>query len=167
MEWIASTITAVIKAGWKLYVAALIASAALLFLPESLSSQLGLDQMRLTYRTQAGVVLIVSASLLATHLLSIIGNLVLSPLYERRFNRKIFKTLTELTLEEKLFLVPFIHAGENTQFAEMYDGVAKGLEAKLILYRSSNISAPGGAFPYNMQPYARKMLVQRPELLAL
>jgi hypothetical protein len=44
----------------------------------------------------------------------------------------------------------------------MYDGVAMGLEAKKIIYRSSNISAPGGTFPYNMQPYARKILNENP-----
>jgi hypothetical protein len=165
MEWIASTITAVINAGWKIYLAALIASAALLFLPDSFIAHLGLEDLRHTYKTQAGIALIVSASLLLTHFIS--GDIVLSPWYEWRFSRKIYKTLSELTFDEKAFLVPFIRAGENTQYAELYDGVPKGLEAKKILYRSSNLSAPGGAFPYNMQSYARKILNENPELLAV
>jgi hypothetical protein len=134
-------------------------------LPDTFVTQLGLEELRHTYRTQAGVVLIVSASLIATHLISVMWDIVLSPWRDWRFNRRIFKTLTELTLDEKMFLIPFIGDGQNTQYAEMYDGVAKGLEAKRILYRSSNISAPGGAFPYNMQPYARKMLAEHPNLL--
>jgi hypothetical protein len=166
VDWIASTITAVLKAGWKLYLAALIASGAFLFLSDSLISQLGLDQLRHTYRMQAGVVLIVSASLLLTHLISVIWSAVLSPWHEWRFRRKIYNTLTELTEAEKDFLRPFIHQGENTQYAEIYDGIAKGLEAKQILYRSSNVGAPGGfSFPYNMQPYARKLLIDHADLL--
>ncbi len=166
MEWLGSTIAAVINAGWKIYLAALIASVAFLFLPKSIIVQLGLDQLRQTYRTQAGAVLIISASLLLTNVISVAWNLALSPWYDWRFTRKIHKTLSELTFAEKVFLNPYIAGGHNTQYAEAHDGVAKGLEAKLILYRSSNISAAGGIFPYNMQPYARKILKAHPELLA-
>ena len=142
----------------KIYFAALIASAALLFLPDTFISKLGLEEFRHLHRTEAGAMLIVSASLLFTSAASRVWRIVCSPFYKWQFNRMIFKTLAELTFDEKVFLTPYIHLGENTQFAEMYDGVAKGLEAKKILYRSSNISAPGGAFPYNLQPYARKIL---------
>src|SRR5215475_11126192 len=101
MEWIASTITAVIKEGWKLYLAAFIASVALLFLPDSTIVKLGLDDFRHSHRMEAGVVLIGSASLLATHFIAIFVNMILSPFFEWRFNRMIYKTLTELTYEEK------------------------------------------------------------------
>jgi hypothetical protein len=166
MEWIGSVFSTVINGGWKLYLAVLIASSALLFLPDTTIAQLGLEEVRHTYRTQIGVAFVLSASLIAARLISVLWDILLSPWYHWRFNRVIFKTLTELTLAEKSFLAPFITAGQNTQYAEMYDGVAKGLEAKKILYRSSNISAPGGAFPYNLQSYARKMLVDHPSLLA-
>ena len=166
MEWIASIVTAVINGGWKIYLAVLIASAALLYLPENTIAQIGLDEVRRTYRTQGGVALVLSASLVATHLISILWNVILSPWYQWRFNRVILQTLTELTHDEKVFLAPYIASGENTQFTSIYNGVAKGLEAKQILYRASNVSAPGGSFPYNLQPYARKILTSRPHLLA-
>jgi hypothetical protein len=50
MELVGSIFTAVINGGWKIYLAAFIASAALLFIPDSLVTQLGLEEIRRTYR---------------------------------------------------------------------------------------------------------------------
>jgi len=165
MEWIGSVISAVINAGWKIYLAAFIASGTLLGMPDSMITHLGLGELRHTYRTQAGIVLIVAASLLVTNIISAVAATILTPWRKWRFKQRIFNTLSELTFDEKAFIVPFILNGENTRYAEFHDGVAKGLEAKHILYRSSTISAPGGAFPYNLQPYARKILNEHQDLL--
>jgi Super-infection exclusion protein B len=165
MEWIGSVITAVINAGWKIYLAAFIASGTLLGMPDSMVARFGLGEIRQTYRTQAGVVLVIAASLLLTSIISAVATVILTPWRNWRFKRQIFNILSELTYDEKAFLIPFIFKGENTRYADFHDGVAKGLEAKLILYRSSTISAPGGAFPYNLQPYARKILNEHQDLL--
>jgi hypothetical protein len=164
MELVGSIFTAVINGGWKLYLAAFIASAALLFFPESLVSQLGLEEIRHTYRTYAGIVLVASASLLAVNILSSVVHLALRPWRDRRFNRAVYRTLRELTQPEKDFLRPFIFGDANTVTAPINDGIAGGLEAKKVIYRSSNISY-GLEWPYNLQPIPRKLLNAHPELL--
>ena len=80
MEWIGSTISAVINGGWKIYLAAFIASATLLFLPETLVGQLGLEEIRHAYRTYAGVAFVASASLLDVNVISIIVQVALCAL---------------------------------------------------------------------------------------
>src|SRR5947209_2404967 len=164
MELVGSLLTAIINGGWKLYLAAFIASAALLFFPESLVSALGLDEIRHTYRTYAGVILITSASLLAVNIISFIVRLMLKPWRDRQFNRAVYRTLSDLAQAEKDFLREFIFGHANTVSAPVNDGVAGGLQAKQIIYRSSNISY-GLEWPYNLQPIPRKLLNAHPELL--
>lgn len=164
MEFVGSIFTAVINGGWKIYLAAFIASAALLFIPDSLIGQLGLEEIRHNYRTYAGIVLVASASLLLVNIISGIVQIALRPWYERRFNRVVYRTLCELTQAEKDFLREFIFGHANTVSAPVNDGVAGGLAAKKIIYRSSNISY-GFEWPYNLQPTPRKLLKAHPELL--
>jgi hypothetical protein len=165
MELIASTFSAVINAGWRIYFAAMIASAALLFLPDPFISRLGLEDFRTAYGTYAGIVLIASASLLLVNVISGLGYTVLKPWRDWRFNRAVYGTLTELTEAEKEFLRVFIFEYQNTVTAPIQDGIAGGLVAKRLIYRSSNVSY-GFDFPYNLQPIARKILTAHPELLA-
>jgi hypothetical protein len=164
MEWIESMITAIINAGWKIYLAVFIASAALLFIPDSFVSQLGLEEIRRTYRTYAGIAFVASASLLAVNIISFIVQIALRPWRDRQFNRAVYKTLRELTQAEKDFLREFIYGQANTVMAAISDGVAGGLAAKQIIYRASNISY-GLNWPYNLQPVSRKLLSANPELL--
>src|SRR5882672_8041438 len=101
MEWIASTLTAVINAGGKIYLAAMIASAALLFLPDLLVNQLGLEEFRHTYRTYAGLVLIASTSLLLVNVISGLLRVALKPWHDWRYRQSVYKALAELTEDEK------------------------------------------------------------------
>jgi Super-infection exclusion protein B len=165
MEWIASTISAVISAGWKIYLAVMIASAALLLSPDPFISRLGLEEFRAAFRTYAGVVLIASASLLLVNIISGLGYAALKPWRDWRSNRVVHKTISELTEAEKEFLRVFIFENQNTVTAPIQDGIAGGLEAKRLIYRSSNVSY-GFDFPYNLQPVARRILTARPDLLA-
>ncbi|MFT0879072.1 super-infection exclusion protein B [Rhodopseudomonas sp. G2_2311] len=164
MEIIGSIITAVISGGWKLYLAALLASAALLFIPDWLITHLGLGEIKQTYRTYAGIALVASSSLLMVNLISFIGKIALKPWHHRQFTRHVHKALRELTPAEKDFLRDFIHGQANTVSAPINDGVAGGLAAKQIIYRSSNFSY-GLEFQYNLQPVPRKLLSAHPELL--
>jgi Super-infection exclusion protein B len=165
VEWVGSLITIVINAGTRIYVAALIASAAILFSPPSLVTQLGLDNFRQTYKAYIGTAFIVSLSLLITSMSSAVWSIILSPYRDRLERKKYITMFEELTFAEKRFLVPFIQDGENTRYADLHDGVARGLEAKGILYRPSNM-AVGFEFPFNLQPIARRILNDRPELLS-
>lgn len=125
---------------------------------------LGLEDIKHSYRTYAGIALIVSASLLMVNFISGVVHLVLRPWRDRQFNRAVYKMLCELTEDEKNFLRPFIFGNENTVTSPINDGVAGGLAAKKIIYRSSNVSF-GLEWPYNLQPTPRKLLTAHPELL--
>lgn len=164
MEWVGSIFTAVIGGGWKIYLAAFIASTALLFIPDSLVVQLGLEEIRHNYRTYAGFVFVASASLLAVNIISFIVQIGLRPWRDYQFNRAVYRTLSELTQGEKDFLREFIYGGSNTVLAAINDGIAGGLAAKHIIYRASNVSY-GLEWPFNLQPVPRKLLSAHPELL--
>jgi len=164
MEWLGSLFTAAISGGWKMYLAAFIASAALLFIPEALVVQLGLEEIRHHYRTYAGVVFIASASLVAVSTISSCVRIALRPWRDHRFNRSVYRTLSELTQEEKEFLRQFMDGGSNTVTAAINDGIAGGLAAKHIIYRASSISY-GFELPFNLQPVPRRLLSAHPELL--
>lgn len=159
-----AVIAAVIKAGVPIYVAALIASTLLLFLPDSIAHQLGLAELRQLFRPYLGALFVASISLLAAYGLSAISDVVKSRLDERRLRRQTLETLGMLTSAEKRFLRPFIAEGQNTILAPIGDGVAGGLVAKTVVYRSSNIIQAFAA-PYNLQPIARKLLTENPQLL--
>jgi len=164
MEWIGSVLSTVINAGWKIYLAAFFASAALLFIPDSLITQLGLEEIRHSYRTYAGIVLVGSVSLLIVNITSSIVHMMLKPWRDRQFVRAVHRMLRELTQDEKDFLRPFIFGNANTVTSPINDGIAGGLAAKQIIYRSSNVSL-GLDWPYNLQPIPRKLLTAHPELL--
>jgi hypothetical protein len=74
------------------------------------------------------------------------------------------ESLRALTYSEKEFLHPFIFDGANTCYAPISDGVTGGLAAKKIIYISSRIIEHFNA-PYNLQPVARKLLEENPQLL--
>jgi hypothetical protein len=167
-EPIGSLINAIKNAGPVLYAAALAATSFLLFLPDDTITQMGLNEFRLTHRSELGATLLISASLLIVHALFAVGRSMRSGWKKWQFQRNARAMLEELTEEEKEFLRPYILAGENTQHASIYDGIANGLEARRIVYRASQMSVagtPGLLFPWNLQPYARTMLSEEPYLL--
>jgi hypothetical protein len=167
LHWSAA-LTALTKlkdAGPLIYAAVLIACLLLLFLPRYFITELGLDTFVKSYRMYVGVGVLASASLLSAHLIVFIANFVSEPLAAWRLDKIWLKTLAELTEAEKEFLRPYIASGQNTQYASISDGVPQGLQAKHLIFRASTLSIPGGLFPYNLQPYARRLLKEHPHLL--
>lgn len=153
-----------LRVGVPIYVAALIASALLLFLPDPVAKEIGIAGFRQLWRAYIGITFIVSIALLASSGISIIHQSLGNTLDNRRLQRITLGTLEMLTNDEKMFLRPFIHNGENTRYANIQSGVAGGLEAKHIIYRSSNVGSFEG-YPYNLQPIARKILSRKKHLL--
>ena len=167
-EPVGPLITSIKNAGPLFYAAALIATLLLLFLPDSIIAQIGLTEFTLSHRSELGAALIGSASLLAVHSSFAVGRFAKGRWNKWRFQRNAREMLEELTAEEKEFLRPLILGGENTQYASISDGVANGLQARGIVYRASILSVPGTPgllFPWNLRPYARKVLREEPYLL--
>ena len=157
-------IATILKDGVRIYVAALFASGMSLFMPEAIAQNLGIAGLRQTYRLYLGGVFIVSISLLVAYGLSALSDWGKGHLMERRSRRRILNALEDLTAEEKKFLSMFVVEGRNTVHVPISDGIAGGLVAKCIVYRSSRVFHAFSA-PYNLQPIARKLLTESPTLL--
>ena len=135
-------------------------------------SALGLLEVRTQYRPYLGVVFLLSSSLLTAQGVAATWRFAGS-IRERRRERSraqeamagLQDALHALTLDEQVYLVPFILGHENTQYFRIQDGVAGGLVAKNILFRSSNLGSILSGFAHNVQPWAREYLAAHPELL--
>ena len=136
--------------------------------PASVLGSMSLNDFWL--RPYIGIVTILAAALLVTH-----G--VAYAIERRKANRakrmeqeewetSVSDTLSSLTPAEKRALQPYILNNENSVGFSIADGVAGGLVAKKILYRSANISH-GYSFPHNLQHWAREHLTKHPELLEI
>jgi hypothetical protein len=163
-EAIGAVTAAILKIGVPIYIAGLIASSLLIFLPGPAIKMLGLAPFRQAYQGYLGSVFVVSLSLIVSYGLSAALRLFNERLDSRRWQRQVLRTLQGLTSQEKSFIRPFIADGKNTCHASISDGVTGGLRAKGILYRSSNIFEQFSA-PYNLQTVARELLTANPHLL--
>jgi hypothetical protein len=165
VEWVATLFTAVRNGGAPVYAAVFVACSLLLFLPDAIIARFGLSEFLNSYRAYIGIGFIASFSLLAVATASFAVSPILSALETWRFKHHGLKNLSELTTPEKQFLRPYILEGQNTHYASISDGVAQGLVGKNLIYRASQVSTPGMLFPYNLQPYARRLLIEHPHLL--
>jgi hypothetical protein len=140
-----------------------VATSLVLFLPDPVILQIGLDGVRETYRMALGLAFVGSASLVAVHALFALPTLMASPLKNWRYRSHVRAHIRALTAQEKQFLRHYIVNNEATRHASVADGIANGLQAKGIVFRAANITLPGQSgmlLPYNMQPVARKILTQ-------
>jgi Super-infection exclusion protein B len=161
---IGALITAIREAGPPIYGAVLIATLLLSFLPESILDRLGLHDVVNTYRMYIGIALIASVSLLLVHLILVAWSPIAERFETRQLNRVGSRKLKELTREEKDFLKFYIIQGKTSVIAPITSGIAQGLVANGIIFRSSQLSS-GMNFPYNLQPYIRRILTEHPSLL--
>jgi len=170
-EAIGAIITAVLRERVQIYVAALIASALLLFLPYTPAQQIGITEFRELWRGYIGIIFIASIALLAsegiyqasTAIYQYVGN----KMGDWCLQRSSLEKLRMLTRDEKIFLRHFIIDGVNTIKAKLDCGVAGGLVKKNIIYRSSDMSDILHRFSYNLQHLARKILSENQNLLDL
>jgi hypothetical protein len=163
-EAVGAIIIAILRVGVPIYVAALIATSILLFLSNSVAHQIGIEEVRQSYKGYLGLAFVASLSLLAATGISFALSAVNNHFEDWAGRRRLLQTLRMLTVDEKQFLRPFILDGENTVLAPLSDGVAGGLVAKTLIYRSSNLIEHFTA-PFNLQPVARKLLTENPYLL--
>jgi hypothetical protein len=144
-----------------LIVALLFAVSVTLFSPESLAKILALDGFRVNYRIVLGPTWLLLASIAGAKIILYFAKGVArrNALLARQ------KQLHELTPEERGYLVPFIGQEENAIYVDMTDGVAGGMCRKGILYKATNSFDLLIGVPFNLQPWARKYLIEHPELL--
>ncbi|MGE9007247.1 super-infection exclusion protein B [Leptospira interrogans] len=168
MEFLAPVLTAIKDAGPRIYATVFVVSLCLVALPVNWIEAIGLTEFRASYRAFLALALITSFALLVVHFLFSLSKPIRKVYRNWRLDRNTKLVLSDLTKDEKILLRRYINDGENSCYQSIYDGVANGLEAKNIVYRASQLSVPGTPgqkFPYNLQPYARKILNKSPSLL--
>jgi hypothetical protein len=142
-----------------------IATGVSLFAPDWFITRLGLLELRNQHRAYVGGAFALSGALLAAQ-----GVAAAAQMARRRYRRyrlewQSREALHALTPDEKAYLLPFVIGGQNTLYFHVQDGVAGGLIAKKILYRSSTIGSMLSGFAHNLRPWARDYLEKHPHLL--
>jgi hypothetical protein len=134
----------------------------LIFLPDSVADTLAVKEFRTAYRMFLGPALLLAASFGLTKLITAAWHLW----RDRRNANSRIRQLHELTPEEKGYLRRFLIDGVNTIHVAFGDGVAGGLEAKGIIYVSSDTVNILEGIAYNLHSWARKELSENVGLLA-
>lgn len=145
----------------KLLLGVAITAGALLFLPDAGINTLGLARRLQDNREYVGAALLISIALLLAQ--GLVAGLVLIKHFYLKQKRR--GELTKLTPEEKAYLILYIADQKNTLYFRIQDGIAIGLEAKGIIYRSSTVGDLDSGFAFNMWPWARAYLSKNRQLL--
>ncbi len=148
-----------------LLLALIMIGTALLFLPVDILERLSLIKLRDSYGKWIGLVLLISTVLFLLRILQHLWDSIAIRYQRNIFGRSIVKELSELTPEEKAYLIPFIRDGATAIYEEMSNGVICSLEEKGILHQASPVGDSLYDFAYLLHPVARKELKKRPDLL--
>jgi hypothetical protein len=141
-----------------------LASGAVVFAPEPWITKLGMASFVADYRSWLGLAFVVSCAYLLAHAAVFVA-ITLRGRYEdwatRRAQLNCLKTLAP---DEKARLVPYIRNQRSSVDYPITDGVVRGLVAKGILFRSSEVGYPN-RFAFNIQPWVRTEIEKDPSLL--
>lgn len=134
--------------------------------PDYLLQKIGFLPYTGTTRQWLYIFLLLSISLLFSHIV-----FCLSSIFKGRLNgwivvRRGKKRLSDLTGPEKKILKGYILGDTMTQTFDCTDGAVLALEYEHIIYRASVLSQEFTNFPYNIQPWARQHLKRNPGLLS-
>lgn len=172
LEAVAAFLSTLKQASPSLLLGIAIASGVILFAPDSFLTLLGLEVFLHSNKPYIGGTSVVAIALLLSHSIFRLAAFGKGVLTARQVKKKAaeaeanrHKKLHDLTPDEKAYLVPYVVDDENTQYFLIEDGVAGGLVAKGVLYRSSHIGSLVDGWAFNMQPWAKSYLKSHPELL--
>lgn len=140
--------------------------AVLLFSPDQFADALALRDFREAYRVFLGPAFLLLSIWAVARLLSSVWRLVSAPVQRRQHLRKLQGQLHALTPEEKGYLAHYVLDGNTTLHASMDDGIAGGLMARRIIFRTSSVFSLVEGAPLNLQPWVRDYLTAHPEILA-
>ncbi len=135
-----------------------------LFAPVEWLDAFGITEMVERYRALFGLAFLASTTLLLSSGLTAIYEYVKQRRNQAQLTKQLQQRLHRLSEPEKEVLRGYIHNESTTRYLPMTDGVVSGLEAKKIIYRSSNVGHIE-EWAYNIQPWAWEYLNSHPELL--
>ncbi len=165
IETVTGLLATIRQTGPLVFLAVALASGIIIFAPIDFATTLGLIEFRNEYRSVLGATFLLSSALVVVNALYKIGMWVGKRARWHRNAKALNKHLEDLTAEERGYLVPYVLGDVTTQHFLIEDGIAGGLVAKNIIYRSSNVFGILQGPAYNMQPWAKARLRDHPELL--
>jgi hypothetical protein len=142
-----------------------IGTGVLVFLPESALAGLGLLGFVSTFRGWLGGAFVLFAALLIGKGLSTALDQVRKYIVERKLARDRRESFKYLSPPEKALLASYYNEQTTTQYFEIADGIANGLQAKGFVYIASNVGAHYTSFAFNIQPWAWQCLQDNPSLV--
>ncbi len=142
-----------------------IVCAALLFSPQSFVATLGLSYFRDHYRSWIGLAFLLSAALVASHLVIAAVEPIKSILRLQLALRPARQRLHNLTHDEKVILRRYIENRSRTARFPPGNGLVRELEALQILQQASAVGDMVNGFPYNILPCAWDYLNKHKDLL--
>jgi hypothetical protein len=149
-----------------LYVFAFFLTATcFIFLPDQILIDLGVKQIRDTYRSYIGIVFIVSFSIILVNIVALIYKVSKRKYRNYRNKRIAKKTLKDLSNAEKEILKQMLLNGTNSFQIDITDGIHTRLESHKIIYRAANVSKYGTLFAFCIQPWAIDYLRKNMHLL--
>jgi len=158
-------ITNWVKLSPKHWLSILVATSALLFLPDGLLTRLGAEVVVKQHRMWIGLAWLVACAMLVAHALQAVGGRGAMIVRTRRFLKTGRDALRKLTPEEKRLLADYVLSDSKSQNLDLRSGVVNGLVQAQIIYRSSNMGDLLRGFAYNVQPWAWEELKANPGLL--
>lgn len=168
LESIAKIAEAVSKlapiATWLLLTTAAV-TAGMVWAPPGLASSLGVTEFRETYRLWIGLFFFFSCAGILTRLL-LEGTARFRKFCREQKKVNVLKYhLKQLNPDEQKCLLPYIEEKVSTQYVGMENGIFNGLQAKGIVYRSTQVAVRGFIFGWNLQPWVQEYLRKHPRLL--
>lgn len=138
-----------------------LAALVTLSLPDAAAAFLGIAKLREGLRPWLG-----AAALLSGIGLAVAQGHRIRAWWERKEKGKsLLRRLNNLSPNEKGLLKQYIDGATKTQYFDIQDGVAAGLNAAGILFRPTDVGDFVDGFAFNLQPWVWNHLQKNPQLL--
>jgi hypothetical protein len=132
-------------------------SGALLLAPFSFIERFGLEEFVKYAKPWIGITFLLSASLLLIDILFSSYTYLMKQIKNNKVRKQRLDRLKKLTPEEKKLFLRYIYDDTRTQYFDLANGVARGLELEGFIFQSSNLGNPI-EFAFNIQPWVWDLL---------
>lgn len=165
LESISSFLAAVKAMTPQILIGIAIFCGVLLLSSPSFTGTLGLTGIISANRAYLGVAFVASLCILLSQFFWWAKDFLLHPVRVFRRSRQRDLLMSELTPDEKGYLLPYISETKNSQYFRMDDGIAQGLVAKGIIFQSATVGYLHDGWAYNLQPWARRYFAKHTDAL--
>lgn len=166
MDWTKALDT--LKLGPRVWFAVLTVATFSLFARGWLLDTFALSAIITEYRSWLGLIWVVSAAFLTSHVFAALGISLKTDLIQPFAHRRRLRVrLSNLTPDERGFLGSYLKANTRTLEATLGNGVVAGLARERIVYRASSVASDFTACAFNIEPWVWSYLRKHPELVDL